>query len=179
MITGTSPQGLRYAVRRSGRAVAYCALTIGAGTRDEAPFPVGIAHFVEHNLFRGTRRKSVGCHPDLFLAAHRRWDAEAKAASCDIIQCAIETDTPLEINDNGLRKKPVETPTGIRQPYPVREFWELARDMGAKVVTNSDAHRPKDLSAHNTNATAFAKELGIRFCGWEIDGNTIRCVAQE
>lgn len=59
MITGTSPQGLRYAVRRSGRAVAYCALTIGAGTRDEAPFPVGIAHFVEHNLFRGTRRKSA------------------------------------------------------------------------------------------------------------------------
>ena len=59
MITGTSPQGLRYAVRRSGHAVAYCALTIGAGTRDEAPYPVGIAHFVEHNLFRGTRRKSA------------------------------------------------------------------------------------------------------------------------
>ena len=59
MITGTSPQGLRYAVRRSGRAVAYCALTIGAGTRDEAPYPAGIAHFVEHNLFRGTRRKSA------------------------------------------------------------------------------------------------------------------------
>ena len=59
MITGTSPQGLRYAVRRSGRAVAYCALSIGAGTRDEAPYPAGIAHFVEHNLFRGTRRKSA------------------------------------------------------------------------------------------------------------------------
>lgn len=59
MITGTSPQGLRYAVRQSGRSVAYCALTIGAGTRDEAPFPAGIAHFVEHTLFRGTRRKSA------------------------------------------------------------------------------------------------------------------------
>ena len=59
MICGTSPQGLRYAVRRSGRAVAYCALTIGSGTRDEAPYPAGIAHFVEHNLFRGTRRKSA------------------------------------------------------------------------------------------------------------------------
>jgi predicted Zn-dependent peptidase len=59
MITGTSPQGLRYAVRQSGRAVAYCALTIGAGTRDEAPYPAGIAHFVEHTLFRGTRRKSA------------------------------------------------------------------------------------------------------------------------
>ncbi len=59
MITGTTPEGLRYAVRQSGRSVAYCALTIGAGTRDEAPYPAGIAHFVEHTLFRGTRRKSA------------------------------------------------------------------------------------------------------------------------
>ena len=59
MTTGTSPQGLKYAVRRSGRAVAYCALSIGSGTRDEKGFPAGIAHFVEHNLFRGTRRKSA------------------------------------------------------------------------------------------------------------------------
>ena len=59
MTTGTSPQGLKYAVRRSGRAVAYCALSIGCGTRDEAGYPAGIAHFVEHNLFRGTTRKSA------------------------------------------------------------------------------------------------------------------------
>ncbi|MBP3256711.1 MAG: insulinase family protein [Bacteroidales bacterium] len=59
MTAGTTPEGLRYAVRQSGRAVAYCALTIGAGTRDEAPYPAGIAHFVEHTLFRGTRRKSA------------------------------------------------------------------------------------------------------------------------
>ena len=59
MITGTTPEGLRYAVRQSGRSVAYCALTVGAGTRDEAPYPAGIAHFVEHTLFRGTRRKSA------------------------------------------------------------------------------------------------------------------------
>ena len=59
MTTGISPQGLRYAVRRSGRAVAYCALSIGCGTRDEASYPAGIAHFVEHTLFRGTRRKSA------------------------------------------------------------------------------------------------------------------------
>ena len=59
MISGTTPEGLRYAVRQSGRSVAYCARTVGAGTRDEAPYPAGIAHFVEHTLFRGTRRKSA------------------------------------------------------------------------------------------------------------------------
>ena len=59
MRTGTTPQGLRYAVRQNGRAVAFCALTIGCGTRNEEGYPAGIAHFIEHTLFRGTRRKSA------------------------------------------------------------------------------------------------------------------------
>ena len=60
MLSGVSPSGLQYAVRRSGSAVAYCALSIRCGTRDEAGFPCGIAHFTEHTLFRGTQRKSAG-----------------------------------------------------------------------------------------------------------------------
>ena len=57
MIVGTTPCGVRYAVRRSGSAVGYCALSIRTGTRDEAGFPAGIAHFTEHTLFKGTTRK--------------------------------------------------------------------------------------------------------------------------
>ena len=59
MRSGQSPCGLKYAVRQSGRSVAYCALSIGCGTAQEAGFPAGIAHFVEHTLFRGTRRKKA------------------------------------------------------------------------------------------------------------------------
>jgi len=59
MRTGTTPSGLQYAVLRGGAAVAYCALTIRCGTRDEAGFPAGIAHFTEHTIFRGTARKSA------------------------------------------------------------------------------------------------------------------------
>ena len=59
MRSGTAPCGTRYAVRRSGSAVAYCALSIRCGTRDEAGFPNGIAHFTEHTMFRGTARKSA------------------------------------------------------------------------------------------------------------------------
>jgi len=59
MRSGVTPSGIRYGVKQSGRAVAYCALSIGCGTRDEATYPAGIAHFVEHTLFRGTRRKSA------------------------------------------------------------------------------------------------------------------------
>ena len=139
--------------------------------------PVG--HIIRYvDLYTDALRSGLflfGCHPVLFLSAHRKWDAEAKAASCDIIQCAIETETPLEINDNGLRKKPIETEAGLRQPYPVREFWEMARDMGVQIVTNSDAHRPKDLSAHRINSFTLARQLGITLCGWEIVGGTIRC----
>jgi len=39
--------------------VAWCALSIRCGTRDEAGYPGGIAHFVEHTIFRGTARKSA------------------------------------------------------------------------------------------------------------------------
>ncbi len=59
MRSGQSPCGLRYAVRQSGRSVAYCALSIGCGTAQETDFPPGTAHFVEHALFRGTRRKKA------------------------------------------------------------------------------------------------------------------------
>ena len=59
MRSGTAPCGLRYAVRRGGSAVGYCALSLRCGTRDEDGFPNGIAHFAEHTMFRGTRRKSA------------------------------------------------------------------------------------------------------------------------
>ncbi len=59
MRSGVSKEGVRYAVKQSGRAVAYCSLSIGCGTRDEAGYPGGTAHFVEHTLFRGTARKSA------------------------------------------------------------------------------------------------------------------------
>ena len=59
MRSGTAPCGLRYAVRRGGSAVGYCALSLRCGTRDEAGFGNGIAHFAEHTIFRGTARKSA------------------------------------------------------------------------------------------------------------------------
>lgn len=59
MRSGTASSGLRYAVRRSASPVAWCALSVRCGTRDEAGYPGGIAHFVEHTIFRGTARKSA------------------------------------------------------------------------------------------------------------------------
>ena len=58
MISGKAECGLQYAARRSGSAVGYCALSIKCGTRDEEGFHSGIAHFVEHTIFKGTTRRS-------------------------------------------------------------------------------------------------------------------------
>jgi predicted Zn-dependent peptidase len=59
MISGKADCGLQYAVRKSGSAVGYCALSIRCGTRDEEGYHSGIAHFVEHTIFKGTSKKSA------------------------------------------------------------------------------------------------------------------------
>ena len=51
--------GLRFAVKKAGNAVAYCALHIRCGTRDEVGFHGGIAHFTEHTLFKGTQHRNA------------------------------------------------------------------------------------------------------------------------
>ena len=59
MINGKTGIGLQYAVKRSGSSVGYCALSIRCGTRDEEGFHSGIAHFVEHTIFKGTQKRSA------------------------------------------------------------------------------------------------------------------------
>ena len=59
MIIGKADCGLQYAVRKRVSSVAYCALSIKCGTRDEAGYHGGIAHFVEHTIFKGTSRRSA------------------------------------------------------------------------------------------------------------------------
>lgn len=50
---------MRFAFKRNLSPVAYCALTIRSGTRDEGSAPNGTAHFTEHLLFKGTESKGA------------------------------------------------------------------------------------------------------------------------
>lgn len=59
MREGTTRYGFRYAVRRSNTSAAYCSLGVICGTRDEASFNEGIAHFTEHTVFKGTKNRSA------------------------------------------------------------------------------------------------------------------------
>jgi predicted Zn-dependent peptidase len=53
----TLPNGLRIIHAPNQSAVTYCGFAIDAGTRDEAEQEQGMAHFVEHLLFKGTKKR--------------------------------------------------------------------------------------------------------------------------
>lgn len=51
--------GMRIIHAPSHSEVAHCGLLINAGSRDEEPGEQGIAHFVEHLIFKGTRKRKA------------------------------------------------------------------------------------------------------------------------
>ena len=57
--THVLPNGLRVIHAWMPRAVTHCALAINAGTRDEAADESGLAHFIEHVLFKGTQKRKA------------------------------------------------------------------------------------------------------------------------
>jgi predicted Zn-dependent peptidase len=53
------PNGIRLVHQYVDSPVAHCGIIINTGSRDEAPEEQGMAHFIEHTIFKGTlKRKS-------------------------------------------------------------------------------------------------------------------------
>jgi predicted Zn-dependent peptidase len=50
--------GIRLVHKPDECTVAYCGMVINTGTRDEAEHEQGMAHFVEHMLFKGTKKRN-------------------------------------------------------------------------------------------------------------------------
>ena len=57
--TYTLPNGLRIIFTTSPTQVAYCGFSIDSGTRDEKDDKQGMAHFVEHLIFKGTKKRKA------------------------------------------------------------------------------------------------------------------------
>lgn len=55
----TLSNGLRIIHEPSSSKVAYCGFAVDAGTRDGAENEQGMAHFVEHLIFKGTRKRKA------------------------------------------------------------------------------------------------------------------------
>lgn len=58
--TYTLPNGLKIIHKPDQSAVAYCGIVINTGSRDEADDEQGMAHFIEHMLFKGTEKRRSG-----------------------------------------------------------------------------------------------------------------------
>lgn len=55
----TLQNGIRVIHGRTDSPVAYCCMMVNAGTRDEMEHEHGLAHFIEHVLFKGTKRRKA------------------------------------------------------------------------------------------------------------------------
>jgi histidinol-phosphatase (PHP family) len=159
-------------------------------------YMVGAVHFVNffdrrdisiHNDFIGKRELArytehyvamlqsglflFGAHPDVFGCTYVTWDAQAQACSRAIIEAAKAANVPLELNGNGFRRVKVATLSGLARPYPIEAFWEMAAEAGVKVVTNSDAHIPEDLTVSLATCLTFAANHGLEFTLLRLSGD--------
>ncbi|MDG2425785.1 MAG: pitrilysin family protein [Flavobacteriales bacterium] len=79
----TLPNGLRCVHLEAGRNVGHCGLLIEAGSRDELESENGLAHFIEHTLFKGTKKRrtfhilnrldSVGAELNAYTSKEETW----------------------------------------------------------------------------------------------------------
>ena len=53
------PNGIKGIHRQVRSSVTHCALVVNAGTRDENRDEYGLAHFTEHAIFKGTKRRKA------------------------------------------------------------------------------------------------------------------------
>lgn len=55
----TLANGIRLVHKHTNSRVAHCGITINAGSRDELTSEQGLAHFIEHLIFKGTQKRKA------------------------------------------------------------------------------------------------------------------------
>lgn len=101
-------------------------------------------------------------HPDIFLFLTHEINEEILKISHEIILAAKKYDVALEINANGIRKGSFIVRGEKRFRYPRNEFWQIAKEVGVKVIISSDAHKPEYLFDEAVlEAYKFATDIGI------------------
>ncbi len=58
-LTHTLSNGIRIIHKPSNSLVAHCGLVVNAGSRDEMHTEQGLAHFIEHTIFKGTSKRKT------------------------------------------------------------------------------------------------------------------------
>lgn len=101
-------------------------------------------------------------HPDLFGQQMPSWNDEVYAMSKYIIETAVGCNVPLELNISGICKTALHPDEASNLNYPIRQFWEIAADLGAEVVLGTDAHHPIRLDTNMYHGFKMIEELGLK-----------------
>jgi len=102
----------------------------------------GVVRGMETGLFKYV------AHPDLFMAGYRggRLDPDIREVILKICEASKRLDIPLEINLGSMRFRGLfHDGFEMRYLYPYEPFWEVAGEMGCKVLIGVDAHHPNEL----------------------------------
>ena len=110
-----------------------------------------------------TNNFKIIAHPDIFLFnQENELTEEMLYLSKMIILSAKENNVALEINANGFRKGKIIVNGQVKYRYPRKEFWELTKNTGVKIIISSDAHKPKYLFDEAIiEAYKFATSIGL------------------
>lgn len=96
-------------------------------------------------------------HPDIFMVGREEFSEEEKRVAIQICKAAKNKNIPLEINMGDILKSSHRVNPNLsndermseivsRVKYPCREFWQIASQIGCKVVYGKDAHYPNQIS---------------------------------
>ncbi len=168
--TYTLPNGIRGIHRQVRGSVAHCALTIGAGSRDEQPDQYGLAHLTEHAFFKGTERR-------------RAWQVNCRLENLGGELNAFTTKEDTTIHATTLRgdfAKAAEliADVAFRSTFPEREIEREKEVIVDEINTYKDS--PADLIYDTFEELLFeGSELSHNILGTKRslmrhDGNAIR-----
>lgn len=153
MLFSAFENGMSYALRSYGNAVGYCSLSIRTGTRNEEGFHSGIAHFVEHTLFKGTSRKSSAVINNCLERLGGELNAYTTKEEIVLHATVLKKDLPKAVSllleiafDANFPEEEVEIEKGVVideiascKDYPAEEIYDLFEE---KLFGGTELSRP-------------------------------------
>ncbi len=86
-------------------------------------------------------------HPDVYMYKQARFNDVCKEAAKRILETAAKTDTPLEVNLQGVyRGKRLYGGGKYEYNYPHKDFWRMAAKYPVRCLLGTDAHSPDRLT---------------------------------
>lgn len=104
-----------------------------------------------------TKLFKIIAHPDLFMHGYKNFDSFAEECTNRIVDATVRNNVLIEFNAGGIRNNKYFDELGKpKYAVPNDEFWKIVSKTNAKVIINSDCHKPSEL---NDDAFILAEKL--------------------